>query len=86
MAVDSNGNIYVNGRFENTMFDTVDFDPGTEVDTRTGYGMYLSKFDSNGDFLWARTWGADPDSNIWISSNRVTTALRQMFRRFGAEI
>jgi hypothetical protein len=56
VANDSSGNAYVTGGF----FGTVDFDPGPNVDNHTSNGfwnVFLSKFDPNGNFLWARTWG-----------------------------
>ena len=59
LTVDSSGNVYVTGRF---MFATVDFDPGLGYDWHTTQGwedIFLSKFDTNGNFLWAKTWGSD---------------------------
>lgn len=56
VAVDNYGNISVAGKF----WDEVDFDPGLATDNRTSNGLndvYLSKFDSSGDYLWANTWG-----------------------------
>jgi len=58
VAVDGSGNIYVTGYFEGT----VDFDPGVGTDEHTSnayYDIFLSKFNANGDFQWARTWGGD---------------------------
>ncbi len=55
-AIDSAGNIYVLGIF----FDTTDFDPGEGEDIHTTngeYDCYLSKFNADGDHLWAVTWG-----------------------------
>ena len=56
LAIDSNGNIYVGGSFD----DTVDFDPGPGIDNHTSNGsgdVFLSSFDLDGNFRWARTWG-----------------------------
>jgi len=62
VAVDGAGHVYVAGMFQ----DTVDFDPGPGVDPHSAQGHYgvagdyatfLSKFDTDGNFLWARTWG-----------------------------
>ncbi|GAH01347.1 unnamed protein product, partial [marine sediment metagenome] len=53
---DSNDNIYVAGSFR----DTVDFDPSGGVDNHTSIGSadaFISKFDTNGNFQWALTWG-----------------------------
>jgi hypothetical protein len=50
------GSLYVSGYFEGT----IDFDPGSGVDDHTSNGdvdAYLSSFDADGNFLWARTWG-----------------------------
>jgi len=57
VAVYSAGNVYVTGEFTSY---TVDFDPGSGVDNHTAngnYDVFLSKFDTIGDFQWARTWG-----------------------------
>jgi hypothetical protein len=59
VAVDGSGNLYVAGEFVSA----VDFDPqgGNPNATFTSYNgsidAFLSKFDSSGKFLWARTWG-----------------------------
>jgi len=70
VATDASGNAYVTGGF----IGTVDFDPGTGVDNHTSndwsYDAFLSKFDSSGGFLWARTWGGGPYSD---SGNGVAT-------------
>jgi len=55
-AVEVNENILVTGEFH----DSVDFDPGPTVDEHesvAGNDIFLSKFDSDGNFIWARTWG-----------------------------
>lgn len=55
-AVDNSGNIYVTGSFAGQ----VDFDPGSASDfhlSQSTSNAFLCKFDSNGDFQWARTWG-----------------------------
>jgi len=56
VGTDSSGNVYVTGCFRRTC----DFDPGLGEDKHTSNGetdIFLSKFDSDGNFLWARTWG-----------------------------
>ena len=59
VAADSGGNAYVTGDFHYT----VDFDPGSGVVEYTAHGKdldsFLSKFDSNGELLWARAWGGE---------------------------
>jgi len=55
--VDGTGIAYVTGLF----LDTVDFNPDAVADdlhsSNGGSDIFLSKFDSSGTFLWARTWG-----------------------------
>jgi hypothetical protein len=60
---DDTGNCYVAGRFAGT----VDFDPsgGTDYHTATGGDdLFLSKFNSSGDFQWARTWEGNTHWNV----------------------
>ena len=54
--VDDSGNACISGIFQGT----VDFDPGTGTDNRTSNGatdLFVSQFDSDGDFQWVNTWG-----------------------------
>ena len=56
LAVDRSGNIAVTGIFSNS----VDFDPGAGNSTLTSDGdwdIYVSKFDTNGNFLWSKRRG-----------------------------
>lgn len=57
----SSGNIYISGWFQGT----VDFDPGTGVfDLISNSGsndIYVSKLDSNGNFVWAKAMGGPSD-------------------------
>ncbi len=60
VAVDSTANIYVTGMYYG---DGVDFDPGPGMDERTSNGdfdIFLVKFDPDGNYMMARTWGG-PD-------------------------
>ncbi|HEX9746098.1 MAG TPA: SBBP repeat-containing protein [bacterium] len=60
VTVDVNDNVFVTGYFS----DDVDFDPGFGTDKHyaaLGKDAYVSKFNSNGDYLWARTWGGPGD-------------------------
>ncbi|MFH1445469.1 MAG: hypothetical protein ABIF08_03245 [Nanoarchaeota archaeon] len=67
----NNYSIYVTGAF----LGTSDFDPTTEISEYTstgGYDSFLSKFDSSGTFIWARTWGGTNwDFGYGISSNNL---------------
>ncbi len=76
VATDDSGNVYVTGYFEST----VDFDPGGgDPHTSNGNGdVFLSKFDSSGNFEWVRTWGgsewaigrevaADGSGNVYVT-------------------
>jgi hypothetical protein len=56
VTVDSAGGVYVTGDFEGI----IDFNPsGGDIRESRGYwDAYLSKFDSEGNFQWVRTWGS----------------------------
>jgi hypothetical protein len=65
IAIDGSGYAYITGSFGYT----VDFDPGPGVDNHTSNGVwdaFLSKFDPNGNFIWARTWGG-PSLTVGLS-------------------
>ncbi|HDS29736.1 MAG TPA: hypothetical protein ENN67_01695 [Firmicutes bacterium] len=59
--IDGDGNVYITGWF----YGTAEFDPdGGGMKTSNGfYDCFLNKLDSDGNFLWVRTWGGD-GSNI----------------------
>ena len=68
VATDGSGNVYVTGFFQGT----VDFDPGGgDINTSNGHeDVFLSKFDSSGNFEWARTWGgADRDAGHGVATD-----------------
>jgi hypothetical protein len=69
VAVDSSGSVYVAGEFR----ETVDFDPGSGVDNHTANGscdIFLSNFDSSGNFLWAKAWGGtDWDEGYGVAAD-----------------
>jgi len=54
VVVDIDGFIYVTGQ----IYDITDLDPGEDTDWRSvSYGgIYLSKFNSDGDYIWGCTW------------------------------
>ncbi len=56
ISIGPSGDIYIIGVFS----DTVDFDTGTgqSIQYATGsYDIYIQKLDSNGNFLWVKTFG-----------------------------
>jgi len=56
--VDSNGDIYTCGNF----YYNVDFDPGDGIDEHNSGGnrdSFITKFDAEGNHLWAHTWGGN---------------------------
>ena len=81
VGVDLQGNVYSAGLFQHT----VDFDPGSGIYTMTGggtgeYGIYISKLDANGNFIWAKQipvlveFGnielkVDRNGNVYLASN-----------------
>lgn len=57
LAVDGKSNVYTTGYFR----DTIDFDPGTGVSklvSKGDYDIFISKLDSSGNFLWAKSMGS----------------------------
>ncbi len=83
VAIDDMGNIYVTGDFAGT----VDFDPGPGIDNHTSAGSYdvfLSVFDSDGNFQKAFTWGGseydsgyavtiDGSGNVYVAGTFTST-------------
>ena len=61
---DSDDNLYITGNFRNT----VDFDPGIfeyDVSSTGGSDIFIEKLDSNGDFVWVKTFGGYGDELSW---------------------
>ncbi|HSD13510.1 MAG TPA: T9SS type A sorting domain-containing protein [Flavobacterium sp.] len=72
IALDSSGNVYVAGSFSGT----ADFDPSVAIANLTSVGgsdIFMAKYDSNGNYLWAKRLGdvADEDyaTCIAVSNN-----------------
>ncbi len=84
VTVDPIGNAWVTGWIEGT----VDMDPGPGMDNHTSgdsHDAFLSKFDSSGQFQWARSWGgedkqwgytvnADDFGNVWVGGQFLGSA------------
>ncbi len=63
LTIDNNGNVYTTGQFRFVE----DFDPGTDTFYLTPGGTgdtFISKFDSNGDFIWAKNVGSLTDGTF----------------------
>lgn len=61
VVADGNNNVYALGSFKGTP----DFDPGPNTSYLTSNGLtslFISKFNANGDFLWAKKIDGDPHS------------------------
>ena len=83
VTTDDNGAIYVAGSFE----DTVDFDPGSGVDSHTSNGnsdIFLTRINSDGTYAWTKTMGGtstergesvttDDSGNIYVTGYFVDT-------------
>ncbi len=62
IALDDTGNIYTAGGHGNVG----DFDPGDGVFNLEGYGLFISKLDNDGNFIWAKSMGG---SNYTIANS-----------------
>ncbi|MFZ2905385.1 MAG: gliding motility-associated C-terminal domain-containing protein [Cyclobacteriaceae bacterium] len=73
IEVDAAGNIYTSGRFNGTS----DFDPGAgtfNLTSNGGFDAYLLKLDTDGNFVWAKSWGStgyDEGFSLSISATNV---------------
>jgi hypothetical protein len=83
--LDEDDNIYTFGHFWNT----VDFDPGTGIDTLSALGgnpedIFIQKLDNNGDYVWAKRIGdlsndkcraatIGPNANLYLTGEFKST-------------
>ena len=69
VAVDSSGNVYIAGGFE----ETVDFDPGAGTANLTSSAGdtdgFVLKLDSSGNYLWARSFSGSGISSVAVDSS-----------------
>lgn len=65
-AVNDLGNVYVSGHF----YGTSEFDPdgGSWQSSNGASDAYMSKFDSNGNWEWTKTWGGTSDDKCSSSA------------------
>ena len=90
LTMDHAGSLYVIGWFEGNL----DFDPSDGVDYHAATGnsdAYLCKYNSDGDYLWAQTWGGgwpssqyygfsvavDSSDNVYVGSGKTSMRLQQ---------
>ncbi len=69
ITTDNQGNVYTTGIFYGI---TIDFNPGSGVDTLTsngGYDTFIQKLDSNGNFIWAKSMGG----STWDAGYSIST-------------
>lgn len=75
IAIDSIGNIYLSGIFRGIFGDKLDFDPGPDVfylkpwrkehyASENTSDIYILKFDSDGNFIWAKGIGGQFRDNV----------------------
>ena len=59
IVVDATDNVYTIGYFSGT----IDFDPGAGIVNLTGGGIFISKLDASGNFVWAKNIGGTGSTN-----------------------
>ncbi|HAQ03406.1 MAG TPA: hypothetical protein DCQ88_01180, partial [Acidimicrobiaceae bacterium] len=74
IALDSSGNVYTTGDFNGT----ADFDPGAGTTNLTqnggGYDAFVSKLDSSGDLVWAKSFGGSGSHSLYSNSVAVDSS------------
>ena len=61
VVCDSAGNVYITGMFS----DTVDFGGATLISPNGYFDMFLAKYDTNGNLVWAKQGSSDYDEVGW---------------------
>lgn len=80
MAIDNSENVYITGHFKGNI--DFDFGVGSHIMTSDYYDVYISKYDKDGGFIWAKSIGSsayesstsivvDQNENIYISGSFV---------------
>ena len=72
IASDSSGNFFVAGMFQGEL--DIDGDGNFDLsnDTFNEYHVYLAKFDSSGNYLWAKSFGQQRD-DVFLDSQGIAT-------------
>jgi hypothetical protein len=85
ITTDASGNVYITGYYEGT----TDFDPGVGtqnlVSFSSGVNSFFAKYNSNGNYLWAKSIGTtgynsgnsittDATGNVYVTGSFVATA------------
>lgn len=68
VAFDHEGNAYITGTYE----DTIDFDPGPDIENHPAYGYpdaFLIKFTPDGTYQWTKTWGGSSLEILGLNSD-----------------
>lgn len=76
ITTDANRNIFTTGEFTKETWGSIDFDPGIGIFNLNGYqqkDIYISKFDSTGNFIWAKElqgYNDDAGKAVAIDANK----------------
>lgn len=69
ISLDNSGNVLITGGFQGT----VDFDPGTSIfnmSSLSDYSTFISKFDTDGNFIWAKQFVGPLNIGLRITTDR----------------